>query len=45
MCIRDRIRIEGKYKMIYLGFRLEEIQSIETKRELIKRILDWFNSQ
>ena len=39
------IRIEGKYKMIYLGFRLEEIQSIETKRELIKRILDWFNSQ
>ncbi len=39
------IRIEGKYKMIYLGFRLEEIQSIEKKRELIKRILAWFNSQ
>ncbi|MGB2844589.1 MAG: hypothetical protein WBC02_07020, partial [Candidatus Aminicenantaceae bacterium] len=39
------IRIEGTYKMIYLGFRLEDIQSTETKKELIKRILAWFNSQ
>jgi uncharacterized protein YlxP (DUF503 family) len=31
--------------MVYLGFRLEDIQSIETKRELVKRILAWFNSQ
>ena len=39
------IRIDGKYKMIYLGFSLEDIIPVDAKQELVKRILAWFDSK
>jgi hypothetical protein len=39
------VRIEGKYKMVYLGFSLEDIQQTEVKKELVQRILAWFNQE
>lgn len=39
------VRIEGKYKMVYLGFSLDDIEQSEVKKELVKRILDWFDQE
>ncbi|MFC2167296.1 hypothetical protein ACFLQZ_04960, partial [Acidobacteriota bacterium] len=39
------VRIEGKYKIVYLGFSLDDIQQIDVKKELIKRVLAWFNQE
>ncbi|MFC2160964.1 FG-GAP repeat domain-containing protein [Acidobacteriota bacterium] len=39
------VRIEGKYKMVYLGFSLDDIQQPEVKKELVQRILDWFDQK
>lgn len=39
------VRIEGKYKLVYLGFSLDDIQQTEVKKELIKRIMEWFDQE
>jgi len=39
------VRVEGKYKLVYLGFSLDDIQSAEVKKELVKRIMTWFNKR
>jgi hypothetical protein len=39
------IRIDGKYKLVYLEFALQDIKSLETRRELIRRVLAWFNGK
>jgi hypothetical protein len=39
------VRVEGKYKMVYLEFSLQDIVSIETRKELVRRILAWFDGK
>jgi hypothetical protein len=39
------VRVEGKYKLVYLGFSLDDIQSAGAKKELVKRIMAWFNKR
>ena len=39
------IRVDGKYKFVYLEFALQDIKSLETRRELVRRILAWFNGK
>lgn len=37
------IRYEGKYKLVFLAFGFVDIESLETRKILINRILDWFD--
>jgi|GEM_PF-3505467 len=39
------VRVQDKYKLVYLGFSLDDIQSPEAKKELVKRIMAWFNAK
>lgn len=39
------VRVQDKYKLVYLGFSLDDIQSPEAKKELVQRIMAWFNSK
>jgi hypothetical protein len=39
------IRVDGKYKLVYVEFALRDIRSLETRKELIRRILAWFNGK
>jgi hypothetical protein len=39
------VRVEGKYKMVYLEFSLQDIVQIETRKELVRRILAWFDGR
>lgn len=39
------VRVQDKYKLVYLGFSLDDIQSPEAKKELVKRIMAWFDAK
>jgi hypothetical protein len=39
------VRVEGKHKMFYFEFSLQDIVSIEARRELVRRILAWFDAK
>ena len=37
------VRIDGPYKMVILPFYLNDIESVEVRKKLLQRILDWFD--
>lgn len=39
------VRVDGKYKVVYLEFALQDISSLEIRKELVRRILAWFNGK
>lgn len=39
------VRVHDKYKLVYLGFSLDDIQPPEVKKELVRRIMAWFDAK
>lgn len=39
------VRIDGPYKMVILPFYLNDIESVEVRKILLQRILDWFDQE
>jgi len=39
------VRIDGPYKMVILAFYLNDIESLEVRKKLLQRILDWFEQE
>lgn len=39
------VRIDGPYKMVILPFYLNDIESVEVRKELLQRILAWFDQE
>jgi len=39
------VRIDGPYKMVILPFYLNDIESVEVRKKLLQRILDWFDQE
>jgi hypothetical protein len=39
------VRVDGKYKLVYLEFALQDIQSLETRKEVMRRVPAWFNAK